>query len=820
MDNYEKLGAFYLGKIYDREKGIQKDDLLLYDSKDLTTHAVCMGMTGSGKTGLCVSLLEEAAIDGIPALVIDPKGDMGNLMLTFPELNASDFRPWIEESEAMRKGMTPDKYADEEAKKWLTGLADWGQDKSRIAKYRQSVDINIFTPGSNAGMPISLMTSFEAPPPTLLHDPDTIRDRILSAVSGILTLAGITADPIRSREHILLSNIFQEAWTNGTGLSLERIIQAIQNPPFKKIGVFSLESFFPSSERMDLAMRLNNLLASPGFSAWMYGEPLNIQRMLYTLEGKPRISIFSIAHLSDTERMFFVTTLLNEVVTWMRTQSGTSSLRALLYMDEIFGYFPPTASPPSKTPMLTLLKQARAFGLGIVLSTQNPVDLDYKGLANAGTWFIGRLQTERDKERVLDGLEGVSTTSGGSFDRSEIDRILSGLQKRVFYMHNVHENHPTLFYSRWALSYLRGPLTREQINSLMADRLQTSDILPPEPETQKISAPIAPKEKKDEIKTEILLPAKIKQSYAPLKEAVSEEERLVYRPSLLGTGRLHFVSTKAQIDRWETYSLLSDLPDEDTIIPWKEGNLFINKKPFLLEQALPNAAFSEMNPAAGQESSYKSWAKSLSDYFYQNQTLKVWNCPELNLYSNPGENEGDFRARILHLAHENRDLEVEKLRAKYTPKIASLQERLRKAQLRVEKESSQYGQEKVQTAISFGATVLGALFGRKTVSTGTIGRATTGMRGLGRAARQKEDVALAKKEVEVIQQKLNDLEEEAAAEIQRLQEKLRPEDLHLEEEVIRPRKSDISIGLFSLVWIPWKVGPDGLAEPAGDVKAL
>jgi len=647
-----------------------------------------------------------------------------------------------------------------------------------------------------------------------------IRDRILSAVSGILTLAGISADPIRSREHILLSNIFQEAWSNGTGLSLERIIQAIQSPPFKKIGVFSLESFFPSSERMELAMRLNNLLASPGFSAWMQGEPLNVNKLLYTPQGKPRISIFSIAHLSDAERMFFVTSLLNEVITWMRTQPGTSSLRALLYMDEIFGYFPPTASPPSKIPMLTLLKQARAYGLGVVLATQNPVDLDYKGLANAGTWFIGRLQTERDKERVLNGLEGVSSSSGWEFDRLEIDRILSGLKKRVFYMHNVHEERPTLFHTRWALSYLRGPLTREQIHTLMAERLQETESAALEPEARNIPIPLAPVEEKVEIKTEIILPAQIKQYYAPLKGAAAENEKLIYRAALLGTGRLHFVSAKAKIDQWQTYSLLADLPESENSILWNEAYKFINKKPYLFEQAQPNAAYADLNPAAGQESSYKSWAKSLTNYFYQNQTLKVWNSPELDLYSDPGENEGDFRARILHLAHEKRDLEMEKLRAKYAPKIASLEERLRKAQVRVEKESSQYGQEKVQTAISFGATVLGALFGRKTVSTGTIGRATTGMRGLGRAARQKEDVELAKKEVEVIKQKLNELEEESAAEIKALQEKLSPEDLHLEEENIRPRKSDISIGLFSLVWIPWKVGPDGLAEPAGDVKPL
>ncbi|MCA9086899.1 MAG: ATP-binding protein, partial [Planctomycetaceae bacterium] len=209
-------------------------------------------------------------------------------------------------------------------------------------------------------------------------------------------------------------------------------------PPFDRIGVIGLENFYPQADRFQLAMLLNNLLASPGFSSWMEGESLDIQKMLYSPDGKPRFTILSIAHLSEAERMFFVTIFLNEVVSWMRAQSGTSSLRAILYMDEVFGYFPPTANPPSKTPMLTLLKQARAFGLGVVLATQNPVDLDYKGLSNAGTWFIGRLQTERDKARVLDGLEGASAAAGHAFDRRQMEVILSGLGSRVFLLNNVH----------------------------------------------------------------------------------------------------------------------------------------------------------------------------------------------------------------------------------------------------------------------------------------------------------------------------------------------------------------------------------------------
>ncbi len=244
----------------------------------------------------------------------------------------------------------------------------------------------------------------------------------------------------------------------------------MQSPPFERVGVLDLESFYPAKDRQALAMTLNNLLASPGFAAWTEGEPLDVARLFHTAEGKPRLSILSIAHLDDRERMFFVTLLLGELVAWMRAQPGTQSLRALLYMDEVMGFLPPSAAPPSKAPMLTLLKQARAFGLGVVLATQNPVDLDYKALGNAGTWFLGRLQTERDQARVLDGLEGSDAARGGGFDRAEMGRLLAGLGKRVFLLHSVHEEKPILFGTRWALSYLRGPLTREEIARLQPRR--------------------------------------------------------------------------------------------------------------------------------------------------------------------------------------------------------------------------------------------------------------------------------------------------------------------------------------------------------------
>ena len=425
--------------------------MVLYDSRDLVTHALCVGMTGSGKTGLCIGLLEEAAIDGIPAIVIDPKGDLANLLLTFPELRAEDFAPWINADEARNQGVEPAAFAAQQAELWKSGLAKWNQDGERIARLKSAADFTIYTPGSDAGVPVSILSSFAAPDEKTLEDREALRDRISATATSLLGLVGIDADPVQSREHVLLSTLLDAAWRAGKDLDLPTLIAQIQSPPVQKIGVLDLDSFYPAKDRFALAMALNNLLASPGFEAWLTGDPLDINRMLWTAEGRPRISIFSIAHLSDAERMFFVSLLLNQTLSWVRAQSGTTSLRALLYMDEIFGYFPPTANPSSKKPLLTLLKQARAFGLGVVLATQNPVDLDYKALGNTGTWFLGRLQTERDKARVLEGLEGAATAAGSGFDRAQMDTMLSGLAKRVFLMNNVHEKQPVLFETRWKI---------------------------------------------------------------------------------------------------------------------------------------------------------------------------------------------------------------------------------------------------------------------------------------------------------------------------------------------------------------------------------
>ena len=419
--DFEKLGVFYLGKQKEASGMPGDGELLLYDSKDLTTHAVVVGMTGSGKTGLCVNLLEEAALDRIPAIVIDPKGDISNLLLTFPDLKQEDFLPWVDPGAASRQGQSREEFAQSESEKWKNGLASWGQTGERIRAMRENVEMRVYTPGSTAGRPVTILKSFGAPTQELLDDSDLLRERISSATSGLLSLLGIDVDPIRSREHILVSKILEHSWTQRKDLDLGQLIGQIKSPPFTAVGIMEIDEFYPPKDRGELAMTLNNLLASPSFGNWLTGETLDVKKLLHNEDGKPCISILSISHLSEGERMFFVTILLNEVLAWMRSQAGTSSLRALLYMDEIFGYFPPVKNPPSKTPMLTLLKQARAYGLGIVLATQNPVDLDYKGLSNTGTWFLGRLQTERDKARVIEGLEGAAAQTGSTFDKSKME---------------------------------------------------------------------------------------------------------------------------------------------------------------------------------------------------------------------------------------------------------------------------------------------------------------------------------------------------------------------------------------------------------------
>ncbi len=650
---FEKLGAFYLGKQYELTAGAARDELLLYDAKDLTTHAVCVGMTGSGKTGLCLTLLEEAAIDGVPAIAIDPKGDVGNLLLSFPELRPEDFRPWIDESAATRAGVTPDAFAAQTANTWRDGLAKWGQTPARIARFRDAVDMAIYTPGSNAGLPLTVLRSFSAPPAAVVEDTEAFRDRVLASTSGLLALLGIDADPVRSREHILISNLLDRAWKSGRNLDIASLIREVQDPPFATVGVVDLDTFFPAKDRTQLAMTLNNLLASPSFAGWMEGEPLDVQRLLYTPAGKPRLSIISIAHLSEAQRMFFVTILLNEVLAWTRAQPGSSALRALLYMDEVFGYFPPVANPPSKKPMLTLLKQARAYGLGLVLATQNPVDLDYKGLSNTGSWFLGRLQTERDKARVLEGLEGASAQASAKFDKQRIESILAGLRSRVFLMNNVHEDEPIVFESRWALSYLRGPLTRTQIQTLMAPRKQTERPehgAAPAPSDGDLFSDLAPADTDDDQASKTVprpsLPSGVEEFFLPLAASAPSQTRPVYRPAVLGQVRLHFARATYKVDAWQERSLLAPVVEGGVDDLWESAARAGDVARDLQTAPAATCDFAPLPPELQKAKTYETLAKELKDHAYRTQTAKVWKCAALKRYSQADETAGDFRVRL------------------------------------------------------------------------------------------------------------------------------------------------------------------------------
>lgn len=782
MQEFEKLGIFYLGK------NKSNDDLLLYDSKDLVTHAVCVGMTGSGKTGLCISLLEEAAIDSIPAIIVDPKGDLCNLLLQFPNLAPQDFAPWVEE------GVDP----AQQATLWKEGLAKWGEDGDRIRRLQDAADFRIYTPGSNAGLPVSILKSFAAPPEAIRQDNESLAERISTTVTSLLALVGVEGDPVRSREHILISNILNQEWANGKDLDIAGLIQKVQSPSITKIGVMDLDSFFPAGDRFQLAMALNNLLASPSFASWMEGEALDIPKFLHTESGKPRLSIFSIAHLGDAERMFFVSLLLNQVLGWMRTQSGTTSLRAILYMDEIFGYFPPVANPPSKLPLLTLLKQGRAFGLGVVVATQNPVDLDYKGLANTGTWFIGRLQTERDKARVLEGLEGIAAGTGQKFDKQAMEQLLAGLDKRIFLLNNVHDDAPELFETRWALSYLRGPLTRAQIKLLMDPLKQTA---PPAsaPASVAAPAPVASAPPKNE---RALLPPDITQYFIPVRGSGDASARLSYHPTLLGAAEVRYSDSK-NLDMTQQVTLLCPFNDGPVGLDWSTAQTLDLPIEDLESDAPAGAQFVEAPADATKAKSYPNWRKDLASWLYRNHRLELLESPTLEIVSNPGESERDFRLRLQQLGREQRDDAVEKLRRKYAPKMEQLEERKRRAEQAVAREAEQAKGQKVQTAISFGATLLSSFLGRKRTSLSTLGRATTAVRGVGRSMKESQDVDRAEDNVAVISQKLADLEAEFQSETSALERSLDPQTEQLEKVSLKPTKANIAVKLVTLAWAPY-----------------
>jgi hypothetical protein len=811
MTDFETLGAFYLGKRYDLAARARRDDYVLYDAKDLTTHAVIIGMTGSGKTGLGVGLIEEALIDRIPVIAIDPKGDLGNLALRFPSLAPADFRPWVDPQQAANAGLSADAFAEKQATLWKDGLAGWGEDGARIQRLVDAADVTIYTPGSTAGRPLSLLKAFVAPPPVIRDDTEAMQERVDATATSVLALLGIDGDPISSREHILLANLLHAAWSDGRDLDLAGLIGGIQSPPFSTVGVMPLDTVFPPKDRTELAMKLNNLLAAPGFQTWMQGEPLDTATLLYDANGKPKGSIVSIAHLGDAERMFFMTLLLADILAWVRTQPGTGSLRAILYIDELFGYMPPVANPPSKVLLLTLLKQARAYGLGVVLATQNPVDLDYRGLSNTGTWFIGRLQTERDKMRVMEGLEGAS--GGQPFDKAAMEQTIAGLGKRVFLMHSVHESAPITFETRWTMSYLAGPMTREQIKTLSARTNASSDAAAgtaSRPASASGGGSMSSLDPSASAPAPVLS-ADVPQYFLPVHGTGGP---VTYHPAVLGVADVSFASAKYGVTEQRRVALLATMDDGPITLEWDNAERMALDPSALERGPVDGAAYGALPKAAANAKSYPAWSKAFQKWIVTNETVSLLRSAAFKQTSKPGEAERDFRIRLQLMAREARDHQIETLRGKYATKLASLQERLRRAEQAVQREQAQASQAKMDTAISVGGAILGAIFGRGKISAGAISKVGTAARGAGRAAQQQGDVTRANESVQALQLQYADLEAALQQDIDALGATYDAQQDALEAIPIKAKSGDVHLQLVALVWVPFRRDAAGMASAA------
>jgi hypothetical protein len=780
VQEIEQLGLFYLGREKPATDATAAEQLALYDSRDLVTHALCVGMTGSGKTGLGISLIEEAAIDGVPVIAIDPKGDIADLLLTFPDLRAEDFEPWVNADDAERAKQSVPEFAAAEATKWRDGLGQWGQDGERIRRLRDSAQFTIYTPGSTAGVPVSVLGSFEAPE---ARDAELLAERAQSAVSGLLALAGIDADSMTSPAHILLTSIFVAAWQGGETLDIPKLIGRVQTPPMQTVGVLAVDDFMPPKDRAALAMALNALVAAPGFAVWTQGDPLDIAAFLRTADGKPRVSIFSIAHLDDTQRMFFVTQLLSALVGWMRAQNGTSSLRALVYMDEIFGFFPPVANPPSKPPLLTLLKQARAFGIGIVLATQNPADLDYKGLGNIGTWWLGRLQTERDKQRVLDGLESAS---GAGLDRAQVDALLSGLPGRTFLARNIHEQELALLKTRWALSYLRGPLGREEIRRLTA---ASKPAQTPANSTDEDGA-VGEVEAQPSVAVSATAPTVPMQVNVPQYFMPGTDGKQL-RPMLYAAVDISLSNARLKLS--ETKRLLMTTPITDGPIPidWNATHSTAVEPERLTTTVPIGATFQPLPAAASRASCYTKWGSQLKTWIRDTQSAQLYRSG--SFVSRPDESLREFLARVDMVSRETRDSGVDRLREKYQSRRSALEEKVERAREAIARESQQAASQGMDVAISVGSVLAGAILGRR--MSRRTGRA---VRSAGRAAKQRGDVNRAREAYDKAVQELADFDAKFELEAGAIQAQ-RDE---MKTVTVKPARDGIQLRLLALVWSP------------------
>lgn len=802
------MADFLLGGDIDPAAHQRTDKSVVLPSGDFTTHGVIVGMTGSGKTGLGIVLIEEALSAGIPTLLIDPKGDLTNLCLTFPNLAPADFQPWVNEGDAQKAGQSVPDFAAAQAKAWTDGLAGWGIAPARIAALRNSAEFTIYTPGSNAGVGLNIVGSLAAP--TAGTDPEIVGDEIEGFVSGLLSLVDIEADPLSSREHILLSNLVLNEWNAGRSLDLPTLVGMALNPPLRKLGVFELDQFFPPKDRQAFAMRLNGLLASPSFGAWLSGPPLDIATMLHTADGTPRCAIVTTAHLSDQERQFVTTLVLSKLVTWMRKQSGTTDLRALLYMDEVAGYLPPTAAPPTKKPIMTLMKQARAFGVGVVLSTQNPVDVDYKALSNAGTWMIGRLQTDRDKQRLLDGMSAAA----GGVDVQAVGDTISGLAKREFVLRRAGKDQPEVFTTRWAMSYLRGPLTRDQIATLMAGQKDAATAAPAAtgaaPPSAALGAPAAPSvvgHDESQVMPEVAagVPVRFADVAAPWLASVGGDPRGTRRePAIVARVALRYDDDKADVVHDEEYEAVL-FPLAEQVDVSRAVAVDYDDRDLRTDQ--PTGATYQLSPAPLTTKAFWTGVeRDLVDFLVRSRSLELQVNRDLKLFGRPGETAEAFAQRCEQAADAKADEETAKLRDKYQAKVTSLQAQLQGAQDRAEVLDAERKGRRNEELLSTAGSILGGLLGGRKSRGGLLG-SVLGKAGTVAGRRSRTDAAgervqAAENKIQLIHQQLDELEDELGKEISEIDARWMGMAKNITTAPITLEKADVNVTQLALVWIP------------------
>ena len=804
-------GALHLGTAADTDERVE------VDAEDLTTHGVIVGMTGSGKTGLGIVALEEALLSGIPTLVLDPKGDMANLCLTFPRFRGEDFRPWIDEAEAQREGRTPEDHAAAKAELWQGGTARSGITPERMQALAD-VDVTIYTPGATTGVGLDLVGRLDVPADA---DPQAVNDEVTDLVSGLLALVDVDSDPLTGREHILLTNLLTDAWGKGESLGLPDLVARVQDPPLRKLGVMDLDTFFPAKDRMGLAMRLNGMLASPTFAAWAQGAPLDIQRMLFGDDGSARCAVVSLAHLDDNERQFVVTLVLSRLITWMRGQSGTSSLRAMVYMDEVFGFVPPVANPPAKQPILTILKQARAFGVGMVLSTQNPVDLDYKAISNAGTWMIGRLQTERDRDRLLEGMRSAD----GAVDIDAVAAAISSLDKRQFVLHSAKDGGRGVFGTRWAMNYLAGPLTGPQIAQLMADKkaelaaAATTASAPatPPPTTRAgegaaagtaaaVPAPPAGTTLAgDESTVAPTVPDEVVQRYLDPAAAWAGEVGAIpggtrLEPHVAIRVRMTFDETKAGLDHTEEFEAVLPVNDDPKDL---SGLATVDYDDRDLREDAPDGAVWVIPEAKiGNKTWWKSVEVGVRDELYRTRTMTVLHNTELDCWSRPAETREAFEQRCEVLSEQREDEEAAKVRDRFATKTDRITAAMRTAQDRVAQLEADVSSRKSSELINIGSSILGGFLGGRKSARGVAAdlRRAASKRGTTSRTQQRLDTAQGK--LVDAQEDLIELEQELSAELMDIDHRWMQAASAIEEVEVDLEKNDIDLVAVTLVWVP------------------